>query len=251
MVRRIIAFYILMFFFLILLGGGAGVVGLPAELSLPQLAPGIAGLLMLIIFRSDKHQFRIWDRQTPLRRYLLAIAIPLGVGLVVYGLSMRFVEAGSDSGFAAMSPLLLVLWMPFGAFGEELGWRGYLHKYLDGRMTGIGSSLVVGLLWATMHVHFFQNGPIFMLFFALAIISLTIIMYALLQDTAFNVLLAALFHLMINVTNLLVLNRINELSFMIIYGVTWTAVSGITLRLQKDRFFGVKTSSPVPSIEQG
>ena len=39
----------------------------------------------------------------------------------------------------------MVLWMPLGALGEELGWRGYLHKKLDPRIRGLFSSLLVGI----------------------------------------------------------------------------------------------------------
>jgi hypothetical protein len=50
MFARIIVFYGLTWFFLILLGGGQQAAGLPAEISLPQWGPGLAALLMLILF---------------------------------------------------------------------------------------------------------------------------------------------------------------------------------------------------------
>lgn len=251
MVRRTIVFYILMFVFLIVLGGGSAAIGVPTEIGLAQLGPGIAGLLMLVIFRKDGHRITFFNRKTPWQRYLLTVLIMLGGTAVTYGLS-RFlkVEEGTDTSYAAASLPLLLLWMPLGALGEEIGWRGYLHKYLDGRLTGIVSSLIVGLLWATMHVHFFQNGPIFMAFFALLMISYTIVMYALLHDTEFDVLLASFFHLMINLTNLLFLDRINVLAFMIVYSLVWTAVAAVALWLKKDQYFATKTVPSMPSIEQ-
>jgi hypothetical protein len=87
-----------------------------------------------------------------------------------------------------------------------------------------------------------------MAFFALLMISYTIVMYALLHDTEFDVLLASFFHLMINLTNLLFLDRINVLAFMIVYSLVWTAVAAVTLWLKKDQFFAAKTAL---LIEQG
>lgn len=251
MLLRTIIFYVLMFFFLMLLGGGSAAAGLPAEIGLAQLGPGIAGLLMLVIFRKDDHRITFFNRKTPGRRYLITVLILLGGTAVIYTLSQFLKIAGADTSYAAASLPLLLLWMPFGALGEEIGWRGYLHKYLDGRLTGIVSSLIVGLLWTTMHVHFFPNGPIFMAFFALLMMAYTIVMYALLHDTGFDVLLASFFHLMINLTNLLFLDRINVLAFMIVYSLVWTAVAAITLWLKKDQFFAAKTAPPIPLIEQG
>lgn len=241
MVRRTVVFYVLMFVFLIMLGGSSAALGVPDEIGLAQLGPGIAGLLMLVIFRKDGHRIAFFNRETPWQRYGYVVLIMLGGTAVTYGLSQLLRVEGTDTSYAAASLSLLLLWMPFGALGEEIGWRGYLHKYLDGRLTGIVSSLIVGLLWATMHVHFFQNGPVFMLFFVLLMISYTIVMYALLRDTGFDVLLASFFHFMINLTNLLFLDRINVLGFMIVYSLVWTAVAVITLWLKKDQFFAAKT----------
>jgi membrane protease YdiL (CAAX protease family) len=237
-----------MFVFLIILGGGSAALGVPAEIGLAQLGPGIASLLMLTIFRQDGHQMTFFNRKTPWQRYGYVVLIMLGGTAVIYVLSQFLKVAGTDTSYATASLPLLLLWMPFGALGEEIGWRGYLHKYLDGRFTGIVSSLIVGLLWATMHVHFFQNGPVFMAFFALLMISYTIVMYALLHDTGFDVLLASFFHLMINLTSLLFLDRVNGLAFMIVYSLVWTAVAAITLWLKKDQFFATKTAL---LIEQG
>jgi membrane protease YdiL (CAAX protease family) len=233
---RTIVFYVLMFFFLIALGGGSAALGVPAEISLAQLAPGIAGLLMLAIFRKDGHQIAFFNRKTPWQRYVVTVLVMLGGTAVTYTLSQLLGIEGTDTTYATASLPLLLLWMPLGAIGEEVGWRGYLHKHLDGQRTGIVSSLIVGLLWATMHVHFFQNGLIFMFFFALLMVAYTIVMYALLHDTKFDVLLAGFFHLMINLSNLLFLDRINVLAFMIIYSLVWTAVATVTLWRQKDIF---------------
>jgi membrane protease YdiL (CAAX protease family) len=241
MLKRIIVFYGLTWFFLILLGGFQQATGvIPAEIGLAQWAPGIAALLMLVIFRKDNFKITFFSKDTPARRYLYAALIPLGMGLVVY--IIRFLipmESTAAPGiFNNLS--LTLLWIPLGAFGEELGWRGYLHKKLDPHMRGLFSSLLVGILWMPIHVHFFNQGPIFLFFFLLMIISYTIVIYALVQDTGFNVLLATIFHLSINLANLFFLDVIYRTSFMMINSLVWVVVAVTVVFLNRDVFLRSK-----------
>jgi membrane protease YdiL (CAAX protease family) len=130
--------------------------------------------------------------------------------------------------------------MPFGALGEEIGWRGYLHKKLDARMRGLFSSLLVGILWMPIHVTFLAQGPLFIFFLTVLIISYSIVIYALVQDTGFNVLLASIFHLAINLTNVLFLDVIYELSFMIINSLVWAALAAVIVISKRDLFLASK-----------
>jgi membrane protease YdiL (CAAX protease family) len=131
----------------------------------------------------------------------------------------------------------MIAWMPFGALGEELGWRGYLHKKLDPRMSGLLSSILVGILWMPIHVQFITRGPLFVFFLALLLISYSIVIYALVQDTDFNVLLATIFHLFINVANLLFLDVIYETQFMMVNALVWVAVAAFTVWRKRELFF--------------
>jgi uncharacterized protein len=242
MFLRISIFYVLTWFFLILLGGFQQETGLlPAEIGIAQWAPGIAALLMLLIFRKDQHKLVFFAKDTPVLRYLLAALIPVGVGLVVRLIS-TWVPMESSAAPAAYESLgLLILWMPLGALGEEIGWRGYLHKKFDPRLRGLFSSLLVGVLWMPIHVTFLAEGPVFIFFFTLTIISYSIVIYALVHDTGFSILLAALFHLSINLTNLLFLDVIYATAFMMINAFVWTVAAAIFVLTKKDVFFAPKS----------
>jgi len=63
---RVIGFYILAFVLTFSLGGIQQAAGL-AEKSVvhPQLGPGLAALLMLLVFRKYGHRFYILDRGVP------------------------------------------------------------------------------------------------------------------------------------------------------------------------------------------
>jgi len=241
MFLRIVVFYILTWFFLILLGGLQQATGiLPPEIGLAQWGPGIAALSMLAIFRKDGHKITFFSKGTPLLRYVYAALIPVGVSLIVFLLkSLVSIEHSADSPTVGAT-LPMLLWMPFGALGEELGWRGYLHKKLDLRMRGVWSSLLVGLLWMPIHVAFYGKGPVFLFFLALLIVSYSVVIYALVQDTGFNVLLVSVFHLFINVSNLLFLDVIYETPFMIVNALVWVVVAVIVVIRNKELFLASK-----------
>jgi membrane protease YdiL (CAAX protease family) len=243
MFLRIIVFYVMTWFFLMLLGGGQQATGVvPAEIGLAQLAPGIAALLMLVIFRKDGFKITFFSKGTPARRYFFAALIPLGVGLIVYLIKFLVpMEATAVPGIFNNLPLTL-LWIPFGAIGEEIGWRGYLHKKLNPRMRGLFSSILVGLLWLPIHVNFLSQAPVFLFFFALATISWSIVIYALVQDTGFSVLIAAIFHMAINLSNLLVLDVIYQTSFMMISSLVWVVVAAIFVITKQEILLGKKQS---------
>lgn len=244
MVLRVVVFYVLTWFFLLLLAIVQQAVGLlPPEIGLPQWGPGLAALAMLIIFRRDGHRIVFFSQETPILRYIYAALIPVGASLVIFLIrSLLRIEPSSDApAYGSLVPL--ILWMPLGALGEEVGWRGYLHKKLDTRMRGLFSSLLVGILWLPIHVSFLSLGPVFVLFLALLIISYSIVIYALVQDTGFNVALASVFHLFINLTNLPFLDVINQTQFMMVNALVWVVLAGIVVFMKRELFFSAKSSS--------
>ena len=234
---RIAVFYVLTWFFLILLGGGQQATNLlPPEIGLAQWGPGIAALLMPLIFRKDGHRFVFFSKEMPLLRYLVAVLIPAGTAMVVFLLLQVFPITGTNTPPLYQSLPLVLLWMPLGALGEEIGWRGYLHKKLNMRLRGIVSSLLVGLLWMPIHVHFLTQGPIFILFLFLLIVSYSIVLYALTQDTGFNILLATIFHIAINLTNLLFLDVIYAPQFMALNATVWLVIAALTVFFKREAF---------------
>ena len=58
----------------------------------------------------------------------------------------------------------------------------------------------------------------------------------LVQATAFNVILAAVFHLMINITNLFSYSIINETSFIVVSALVWAAIAVAVVLTRKPLF---------------
>jgi membrane protease YdiL (CAAX protease family) len=190
---RVIVFYVLTFAFTIFLGGAQEAAAVSANVViLPQLAPGIAAVLMLVIFRRDGHRLSIVDHRVPPSRYLLVAFVPAVGGLLVYLINLAVSDAASFGDVSGV-PWALLLWMPLGALGEELGWRGYLHKRIGGGLSALLPCLIVGVLWALWHVGVYTNGAAYMAFFVTLMVSYTVVIYVLIADTGLNVLLAAIF----------------------------------------------------------
>jgi len=243
MLLRMSVFYVLTWIFLVVLGGIQQEMGIPSpDISLPQWGPGIAALLMILIFRKDRHTLVFFSKDTPAARYLAAVSIPAGAALLIWLIAVLLDIQTSGNPPAYASLPLFLLWMPFGALGEEIGWRGHLHKTLDSRMRGIVSSVVVGLLWMPIHLSFFERGwvMVFLLFLLITAYSITI--FALVHDRGFDILLATIFHLSINAGNLLFFDIIYETPLMVINASVWVILAAIAVMRKPSIFLAQGTS---------
>ena len=195
---------------------------------------------MLVLFRKDRHQIVFSAKGISFLRHLYAALIPARLSLVVLLIRSLMDITPSATAPVYSSLIAFLLWMPFGALGEEIGWRGYLYKELDTRLGGLFSSLCVGILWMPIHVAFLTQGSVFIFFLTILIISYSIVIYALVQDAGFNVLLASIFHLYVNLTNMLFLDVIYELSFMILNSLVWAVLAAGLVVLKRDLFLKLK-----------
>ncbi len=229
---KVFLFYILTLVFTFLLAGIQRALGISSRtVILSQWGPGIAALMMILFFQKRKRKLSLFDLEIPVARYLLSALIPAGGALLIYVLN-RFFVGGLNFAQDANLPWLLILWMPLGSLGEELGWRAYLHKRLDPDLSGLSSSLLVGVLWAFWHVGLYANGALYMVYFVLLMVSYSLVMYALVADMGFNLLLAAIFHWMINITNLFSFRVINEVAFMKVNSLVWAGIAAAAILIK-------------------
>lgn len=144
----------------IALRGGVGRFGLPALLLLMWI-PGLLSVLMRLVLGSGFGDAGL----APGRRrfYLHAVSIPLVLSLLTGALCAvlgirRFAPVSSADLLQAAPTLVLMIGAGlFGAFGEELGWRGFLlPKMIAG---GIPRPyLASGLVWAAWHLPLIVYG---------------------------------------------------------------------------------------------
>jgi uncharacterized protein len=90
-----------------------------------------------------------------------------------------------------------------GAIGEELGWQGYAYPALRTRMGILASATLLGTIWALWHLlPFVQLGRSteWIVWHSLSAVALRIIIVWLFEKTGGNILVAVLFHTMVNVS---------------------------------------------------
>ncbi len=146
-----------------------------AGLSPLVAAVGIAALTRGRVGLSD-----LWRRAShwriPLRWYVLGLVVPV----VVYGavLAVQVVVAdirlrlGPTFGLVVLE---IVLTGPFFYFVEEVGWRGWLQRALQVRLSGLVAGLSVGAVWFLWHLPLlFIPGTVQSEFSVVAFMALTL-----------------------------------------------------------------------------
>ncbi len=126
---------------------------------------------------------------------------------VVMGLSFIVIKlTGSDvpSPHIALLPTLFLCIVFFiAALGEELGWSGYVIGPMQDRWGALKASIVLGSIWAVYHyVALVQahRSVEWIAWWSLGTLSVRVIIVWLYNNTGKSVFIAALFHMMINVS---------------------------------------------------
>ncbi|MEL6843965.1 MAG: type II CAAX endopeptidase family protein, partial [Bacteroidota bacterium] len=202
------------------------------QIVLPQLAPAIGFLLVFLFFKSYRLPINFEVNQVVLLRSILGLLGPillLGLAFVIgkgVGLKVSMTEdLGSLLSFVIIGILI-------GALGEEIGWRGFLQPTLEKKFSVLLSSVIVGLIWGLWHIGHYKNGALFMIGFLLFSISASIILAWMLRDTDFNIIIATLFHLSINLGFYAFFkNSLTDAKLMLINGGVWLVSAVILVAL--------------------
>ena len=233
--RKIGLFFVITFVITILLSVVQQLLGIdPTQVSLPQFGPGVAALVMLKLFKKDPVKMTVTVRGIQPWKYLVALVIPLAVPVILFLVYNRFVSPISIPAIDGTTFLVMLGGILLGAFGEELGWRGYAQNLLARERNSVVAFLVVGVLWGVWHVGNFQNGPVFMLFFVFSTIGYSAVMGWLVQGANSNVILPTLFHFSVNVGFFILQEAATDVGIAALNGVVWLGAAVlVALRSKK------------------
>jgi membrane protease YdiL (CAAX protease family) len=234
---RIGIFFGITFVFTIILAVLQQALGIDAEkIVLPQFGPGLAALAMVLVFRGDNVKFTISFKGIPFLKYLGAISIPIVVSTILFLIYRQYISPISIPHTNASSFVIMLGGMLLGAFGEELGWRGYLQNMLNGRLNGLIAFLLVGVLWGLWHVGNYQNGSTYMLFFVFSTIGYSAVIAWLLQGTNYNVVLACLFHFAVNAGFYILKDALADSRLIVLNGFVWIGAAVIIMAFNRKDF---------------
>jgi membrane protease YdiL (CAAX protease family) len=210
------------------------------KISFPQFAPVIGFVIISLFFADIVFSVNFSFNKTVAIRTLIAFIIPLLLFGVVFfagkqtGLSVKLTE-----NLHSVLPVMLI-GILFGAVGEEIGWRGFLQPILEKRNCVLIASIIVGVIWGLWHIGHYKNGLLFMSGFLLFTISASIIIAWLLRETQFNMIIAAVFHITINLGFIIFFkNSLNDNKLMIINGIVWL-IPAIIIVLITEKEFWIK-----------
>ena len=84
MVQQIVLFFVLTLILTVILAGGQEATGLLAgQVILPQLAPGLAGVILALIFRRNAPGLNFSVEGIAMKSVMGAVLLPLGAALIV------------------------------------------------------------------------------------------------------------------------------------------------------------------------
>jgi membrane protease YdiL (CAAX protease family) len=139
--------------------------------------------------------------------WLIVIVVPFAISFTGY---LLVGALGGGLGSIQLSGLSLALVPPLlmaittGPLGEELGWRGYLTPRLLKSQNAIVTSLIVGFLWGIWHLPLYISTTFSTvagaLEFTVGLMLTSVIMTAVLLHTRGSVLVAVMYHWMMNVS---------------------------------------------------
>ena len=206
-------------------------------------SPNISAVIVLGFIIKDRSGIRQllegWTKWRVNFIWYLVTLLPLAVGFV--SIVIYYLAGGTAPDFSSSaSTYLIALLMSIitGATGEELGWRGFALPRLQSKYGALSSSIIVGLIWAGWHIPYWpipgwfpkmQSIPF--LAFTLQSVAKSVIMTWIYNRTKGSVLLATLFHLVLNYSLFLGVlpSSPSPIEPIIISTITWLVFAGMVV----------------------
>ena len=207
-------------------------------ITLPQLAPTFAYILIIILFKNLYRPITVKINRIVLIKSFIAIIFPLALFTLAYYIG-KLMGMDIKIGSSLFSIITIgLLGIIIGAVAEEIGWRSFFQPTLEQKHSVFVSSVIVGLIWGIWHIGHFINGPIFMLGFLVFTISVSIIIAFLYKNTQYNIVISSLFHASINIGfTIYFTNGFENIKFFLVISFVWLITAIIILICGRKYFF--------------
>ena len=216
------------------------------RISLPQFAPTLAYIVIVIIFKDLFIPINFKINRIVIVKLLFVIFIPLLMSLTSFFIcKLRNLDFIVNSDVSSLKAAFFGILM--GAVGEEIGWRSFLQPSLDKKYPKIISCIIVGIIWGVWHIPYFFFGPLYVISFILFTISYSIVILLILKNTQYNIVLSSVFHFSLNIGAWIFFNSNAEnynLTISIINSIIWLIAAVIVIVINKRYYFVKDRKTP-------
>lgn len=141
-----------------------GIAGILEMSYLLMWCPGVAAIAVSLLYHRGENAMNF--RKCAVKYNIAALWIVAVIGAVSYGVyfivyGKAILQENQVIAALAQSPMTLLLYLFIyfiTAFGEEIGWRGYLCPKLMERFGFTKGTLYTGLIWAAWHMPVYVTG---------------------------------------------------------------------------------------------
>jgi membrane protease YdiL (CAAX protease family) len=207
-------------------------------ITLPQLAPTMAYILIAILYKDLYRPITVKVDKIVLVKAFIALIFPLILFTLAYYIG-TLIGMNVKTGSNLFSVIIVgILGIIIGSVTEEIGWRSFFQPTLEQKHSVFVSCVIVGLTWGIWHIGHFMNGPIFMLGFLVFTISVSVIIVFLYKNTQNNIIISSLFHASVNIGfTIYFTNGFENIRFFLIISFVWLITAIIILIFGKKHFF--------------
>lgn len=164
---------------------------------LEAATPSLAAILVVLLF-SSRSGLRSWLRkcyidQIDIRLILFGLLLPAVFIPVSKLLSWPITGIAPVPALISPKKMLIVCWA---LVAEELGWRGFLQDRLQPYLSNRTLPLLLGLIWAAWHYHFYLANelPVPLFLFALGCIADSYLYYTCTKAAKENIVPVSILH---------------------------------------------------------
>lgn len=167
---------------------------------IPIISPGISAVIVkkneCSVQEFNDFMRSIINVKKPLRCYIWAIGLPIGLITLPVIASGATMEQPFYMGFILIVPMII------GGGLEEIGWRGFLQSKMEERFSAFSSTLIIAVIWAIWHIPLWfipwtnQSGWSF-LFFSLMVMCFAFLITSIYHSTK-SIFMCILCHATIN-----------------------------------------------------
>lgn len=188
---------------------------------------------------------KIW--RVSYKWWVAAVILPqilFGITVLIYNFSnlgpkLKFIDQNTFIGI-----VIQIIMLTIAAFGEEIGWRGFLLPELQKKYSALSASIILAFIWFIWHIPFwmlqdiyYQLGWSYWLLNFIGIFPISIFLTWIYNNSKESILLPVVYHLSFNIFNVAIMLVTSLImSYLIFIVLQWIVAIFIILIFKPQKF---------------